>query len=208
MIKTVVKAMLAGISISFGSIVYLSLENHVVGAVLFLVGLFTIYVFDYYLFTGKVCYIVNKPLSYLWFCLQIFAGNILGAMSMGYMVRGTKLAKLIDVVTVVVDKKLSDTLYSSFMMGILCGFLIGIAILGYATIKDEIGRYIALFLPIIVFILSGYEHCIANAFYFSFANAWSGTTVIYLVVVALGNTIGGMFIPFFARIIDGKKLGV
>jgi len=52
---------------------------------------------------------------------------------------------------------------------------------------------------VMVFILSGYEHCIANMFYFTIAKAWSLNTVGYLAVMTLGNAVGGMFIPFVRK---------
>ena len=58
---------------------------------------------------------------------------------------------------------------------------------------------LAIFLPVVVFILSGYEHCIANMFYFTVAKVWSLNTVVYLLVMTLGNAVGGMFIPFVRK---------
>ena len=43
-----------------------------------------------------------------------------------------------------------------------------------------------------VFILSGFEHCVANMFYFSVANAWSLTAVGYLLVMTVGNLVGAV----------------
>ena len=41
-----------------------------------------------------------------------------------------------------------------------------IAVNSYKTSKDVFGRYIPIFMCVIVFILCGFEHCIANMFYF------------------------------------------
>ncbi|MBE6996248.1 MAG: formate/nitrite transporter family protein, partial [Ruminococcaceae bacterium] len=46
-----------------------------------------------------------------------------------------------------------------------------------------------------VFILCGFEHCVANMFYFSVANVWSAKTVLYLLVMSVGNAVGGVLIP-------------
>ncbi|MGL6221297.1 MAG: formate/nitrite transporter family protein, partial [Lacrimispora sphenoides] len=62
--KTFVNAIIAGIAISIGGVIYLTLENHIAGSFLFSIGLFTIYTFGFNLFTGKVCYIVNEKPSY------------------------------------------------------------------------------------------------------------------------------------------------
>ena len=51
-----------------------------------------------------------------------------------------------------------------------------------------------------VFILAGFEHSIANMFYFATAASFSLDTVIYILVVVLGNTIGGMLLPLLAMV--------
>ena len=66
---------------------------------------------------------------------------------------------------------------------------------GYLRNPHELGKYIALFLCIMVFILCGFEHCVANMFYFSMAGAWSGKAVLYLIVMTVGNGVGGVIFP-------------
>ena len=51
-----------------------------------------------------------------------------------------------------------------------------------------------------VFILAGFEHSIANMFYFAAAESFSLDTVVYILVVVLGNTIGGMLLPLLAMV--------
>ena len=46
-----------------------------------------------------------------------------------------------------------------------------------------------------VFILCGYEHCVADMFYFTVGGAWSGRAVAALLVITLGNAVGGVFFP-------------
>lgn len=206
--KILLKSAFGGAAIGVGGTVYLSVENHVAGSFLFALGLFTIYTFKLSLYTGKVCYISNKKPSYLGEVALVFLGNILGAVSYGYLLRGTRLHKLVEPVQVLVAKKLSDDVYSTFIMAILCGIMMCIAVIGFQTITDSVGKHLALVLPIMVFILSGFEHSIADLFYYSLADAWSAHAVKYLLLIALGNMIGGMLLPLLARITDGEKLGV
>lgn len=56
-------------------------------------------------------------------------------------------------------------------------------------------RIASVFLCVAVFILSGFEHCIANMFYFSVAGMWTGHTLVWVLVMTLGNSIGGWLIP-------------
>lgn len=205
--KTFVKAVMAGIAISIGGIVYLTLESHIIGAFLFTIGLFTIFTFELELFTGKVCYIPNKELGYLKDVLSALAGNTVGTVSMGYLLRHTKVSKVVGPTVELVDGKLSDTIFSTFVMAVLCGIMMCVAVIGYRTIKEGVIRYMALVVPIMVFILSGFEHSIADMFFYSIADAWGMKAVEYIIVIAVGNLIGGAFIPLASRYLDGKKLG-
>lgn len=205
--KDFIKAIMAGISISLGGIIYFSLDNLIMGSLLFSIGIFTIYTFGFNLYTGKVCDIPYEKPSYLLHVVLVFLGNAVGAVGMGYLLRYTKQAKLIEKASATVEGKLSDTLFSTLIMGIMCGIIMCIVVKGFKSIKDSVGKYFALTIPIMVFILSGYEHSVANLFYFSFANAWTAKSVLYLLVAAFGNMLGGMFIPLVMYKLDGVKIG-
>lgn len=205
--KTFIKSIMAGIAISLGAIIYLTLDNHIIGSFLFTIGIFTIYTFGLDLFTGKVCYIPNKDLSFMKTLLIVILGNAVGAVGMGYLLRETKLVSLVKHTTKIVDVKLADGLFSTFVMALLCGVMICIAVIGYQTIQDSLGKYLALFLPIMVFILSGFEHSIADMFYFSMANAWDMNAFLHIIVIIFGNLVGGAALPFAIKLLDGDALG-
>ena len=71
---------------------------------------------------------------------------------------------------------------------------------GFKTNQHEIGKYIGVFMCVIVFILCGFEHCVANMFYFSIAGVWNGHTILYLLIMTLGNACGGVLIPLARRL--------
>ena len=56
-----------------------------------------------------------------------------------------------------------------------------------------------------VFILCGFEHCVANMFYFTVGRAWSGKAVLYLLIMTAGNAAGGVSLPLLRRAV--KRLG-
>ena len=203
--KTFIRAVMAGVAISVGGMIYLRAENHVVGAFLFSLGLFTIYTFGLDLYTGKVCMILNKPLKFLGTVLIVYLGNAVGTVGTGYILRATKQSKYLEHASEVVAGKLADNLFSTFIMAIMCGLLMCIAVLGFLNIKDGVGKYLALILPIMVFILSGYEHSIADMFYFSFANVWGGKALLYINVIALGNLVGGCILPLVTKVTSGEE---
>ena len=54
-----------------------------------------------------------------------------------------------------------------------------------------------MFLCVPVFILSGFEHCLADAFYFFLTeNLMFSKVVIFILITVLGNTIGGLVFLF------------
>ena len=56
------------------------------------------------------------------------------------------------------------------------------------------------FLCVMVFILSGFEHCIANMYYFSVAGVWSKDTFLLILLMTLGNSIGGNFFAALVKL--------
>lgn len=205
-IKTLVYGILAGFCISLGGAIFLSLDNKIVGALLFTVGLFTIVTQGFNLFTGKVCYVFEKDGSYALDLLFIWIGNLIGCVIFGCLLLCTRVgAGLSEKAAGIVATKLSDGLLSIFLLAVFCNILIFIAVDGFNNGKHELGKYLALFFGIMVFILCGFEHCVANMFYFTVAKAWSGKAILYLIVMTLGNSVGGVIFPLIRMAFNRKK---
>ena len=86
-----------------------------------------------------------------------------------------------------------------FIKGILCNVLVCGAVLLSYTSKDTIGKLVGAWLPIMLFVLIGYDHSIANMFYLTAAklvdSSFEVSLIFYnLFYVTLGNIIGGMAI--------------
>jgi len=188
-------SVLGGACIGIGGTVFLSCENKVTGALLFCLGLFTICTFGFNLFTGKVGYVFEQPLPYTGFVLSVWLGNLVGTGLVGYAVRATRIAGIAEKAEALCQAKLNDDLLSIFILSILCNILMFIAVDGFKNNPHELGKYLGIFLGVSVFILCGFEHCVANMFYFSVANVWSAKTVLYLLVMSVGNAVGGVLIP-------------
>lgn len=191
------KAILAGLMISIGATAYLCIENHYVGAALFTIGLYTIYTLDFYLFTGKVGFaLVDKNIANL---LVIWLGNLTGVVLTAFLVLSTRIVSTSDLVyhaQVYANIKLNDNLLSMFILGCFCGLMMFIGAKSFKSTQNthnSIGGYIGLYLCVMVFLLLGFEHSIANMYYFTMANAWSFEAVIALLVVTFGNAVGGLF---------------
>lgn len=194
-INILVRAFLTGIAIGIGGTVFLSCESKVVGAALFGTGLFVILTFGFYLYTGKVGYIVENKLNYAGEVALIWVGNFIGTFTMAKLILLTRIAGISAKASSMCQVKMNDSLGSIFILAVFCGILMFIAADGYKKIEHSVGKFLAIFLPVIVFILSGFEHCIANMFYFSIASAWNTSSLGYLMIMTLGNAAGGMLIP-------------
>ena len=193
------RALLTGFAIGIGGVVFLSCESRYVGSFLFGTGLFVILSFGFMLFTGKVGYAVENKPSYILDLLVIWLGNLAGTVLMGSMVLCTRISGIGEKAYTICQAKFNDDLLSIFILAIFCGMLMFIAAEGFKTIENPVGKMLAVFLPVMAFILSGYEHCIANMFYYTVAQVWSANAFVYLLVMTLGNAVGGMFIPLVRK---------
>ena len=195
-----VSAVLAGMMIGMGGTVYLSQTNSVVGSFLFAVGLFTVVVFQLHLFTGKIGPLPFQNLTYLTELLITWIGNLVGTFLTATMVRNSRIYEgMAERVEQIAAVKLNDDFLSIFLLAIFCGMLMFIAVDCFKTQKGSTLQFIGVFVPVMVFILSGFEHVIANMFYFSLSASWSGHCFASVLVMTLGNSIGGMLIPLYLK---------
>lgn len=137
---------------------------------------------------GELCEAVQQSVS-----RYKADGIVLNADTRIYTMISEKAKTLADI-------KLNDTLISILILSFFCGILMYLAVNTYKEVKD-IGKYLAVFLGVIVFILCGFEHCIANMYYFSVSSTWSLNTLLYLLVMILGNSLGGILIPLCNKVI-------
>ena len=207
--KVLIRGILAGFAISFGGWLALrtnaALGNNILGSFIFSLGLILICNFDYYLFTGKVCYLVvdetdtfkNKLINLV---IGII-GNFIGCIVVGLVIRfifhkpdtpNLLFASLNNTV----ETKLNYPWYTMIILGIFCGFFIYFAVEGFKKIENPIGKYVVLILCIGAFIICGFEHCVANMFYYALNGTFTLKMVLATIYCIIGNSIGGLFFPF------------
>ncbi len=202
--RILIKAFLAGIMISIGGTIYLSLENKMVGAFLFSIGLFMICVNSYNLYTGKIGYLIERKKGFIIELLITLIGNFIGTVSCGLVLSKTRIYSSIKEVAVkICTVKLNDNLLSIFILSIFCGMLMYLAVDLYKR-KNDFGRYLGIFLGVTVFILAGFEHCVANMYYFTVADMWEAKTLLYVLIMILGNTLGSLIISKGHQLISDK----
>ena len=198
--KTFFNAVLAGMFIGIAGTVYLMCPFGVLGAFLFGFGLLTIVCNNFKLFTGAVGYLAvqgKKAPEYLLSLLLIWGGNLVGCFAVGEAVRNSRInAAFVEKVNAICLGKINDSWGSLLILAFFCGILMYLAV---DTFKREklapVIRMMTVFLCVMVFIISGFEHCIANMYYFSAAGIWNTDNLLVILIMTLGNSLGGMLLP-------------
>lgn len=196
-LKKIIDGVLAGMLISLGGAVFLACYNpdiaymRYVGAFFFSLALLCICMRNYSLYTGKIGLIFEKhtkeDISVL---LLSLLGNAIGTIAFGYLIAWV-FPNIKETALTLCAGKLDQGYGFGLLRGILCGILVYLAVDIYRNNKSTLG--ILLCIP--AFILSGYEHSIADIFYFAASGIASFKAFGYLVMILLGNSIGGMLIP-------------
>ncbi|MBR3685056.1 MAG: formate/nitrite transporter family protein [Clostridia bacterium] len=200
-LKDIIYGFLAGAMISIGCAVYLACQNKYVGAVMFSVALLTICYKGYNLYTGRIGFMVNSHSKDDFHGLLLgLLGNTLAMMAFGALI-GLALPNLKETAINVVGAKLTQSFISALIRAIFCGILMYIAVSLYREKKTIVG--IVFCIP--VFILSGFEHSIADMGYFAVAGEWSLKGFGYIWTIILGNSIGAMLFPALKLIVKEKK---
>lgn len=194
------KAILAGIMIGIAGTIYLTLDNKMVGAMLFGFGLLVVVSNKLNLFTGKVGYVIDHKPKYLLDILFMILGNLIGTALIALMLYVGDQKELITQAANSVDYKLAKTWFESLALSIGCGMLMYIGVDGYYKNKNDFGKVVVVIFAVMIFILAKFEHSVANMFYYTLAGKWSLKAVIYLLVMLVGNGIGAVIINLLEKI--------
>lgn len=190
----------AGIFISIGGTVFLSSESSTIGAVLFSVALLSICYLQLFLFTGKVGYLVNShTASDVKEVLLTLVGNFIGTLTGGLMISTAKPA-LISAAQARCEARLAMGVPAILITAFFCGILMYTAVAIYKEKNSPLG----IFFCVPVFILCGFEHSIADMFYFFAARMFTADVFVFLLLVVIGNAAGGMLIPAI-RVLTEEK---
>ena len=210
--KTFVLAIFAGVFISIAAILSVvvskSFDNYsvakILSAVTFPVGLILVILMKTELFTGNSLLVIPllkkditvKQLLKNW--LIVYLGNLFGALLITLLVVNTPLKDVImDSFVKIANNKVSYTLLSSIILGILCNFLVCLAVFLSSNAKNITEKILVIILPIFTFIALSFEHSVANMSYLSFGYLFDSSVTIgkillnNLLPVTLGNIIGG-----------------
>jgi formate/nitrite transporter len=138
----------------------------------------------------------------------VYLANFVGSVALalfvansGLMAAGTPAAELaIGIAT----KKIAIAFGPAIIRGILCNVLVVLAVWMATGARDVIGKIFACWFPIMLFVLSGFEHSVANMYlvplgmFLGAPVTWGEFILNNLLPVTIGNLIGGaLIVPLF-----------
>lgn len=210
-------SIMAGIYIALGAQGFLvTLDNIFIRAAVFPVGLMLIVLVGGELFTGNCLMTIAllqkkiKTKIYVNTMLQVLIGNLIGGLAMVGLLYLSGIYNnpiMYERIVKIANDKLSLTFVQVIFKGILCNILVSLAVWFATTSNDTSGKILGCWFPVMLFVLCGYEHVVANMFYLPMAAIFdSSITMINIIVknlipAAIGNYIGGgILIPFIYNV--------
>lgn len=188
--RLITKSILAGVLIALAGIVYLNCSDKVVGSFLFSFGLCLVIILEANLYTGKVGYIKSvDDLSEVLFMLIL---NVVSAYLVGLL---SGMGPMHDSAAAIVTTKLETEWWITLLKSIGCGICMYGSVEGYKKTKS----FIPVILGVMCFILVGFNHVVADAFYIGAARFGSVECIQYTLLVAMGNAIGSILIRLLQR---------
>lgn len=190
-LNLLLKAIGAGMLIAIGCIAKLVIENPVVGAFIFSLGLFFICCLNLNLYTGKIAYINNN--NYQDYPI-IWIGNLIGAGAVMLPYRYVN-HEIIHIAHLMFEAKVNRPLLSNVFLGIMCGILMYLAVDNYRNNKNDFARILGIIFGVMGFILCGFEHSIADVGYAFLAveDYWEILVYFLLVcIITVSNSIGSV----------------
>lgn len=178
------RAILAGICISIGCVVNLRVGG-VAGAVLFAFGLTTVVYYGLKLYTGTAGFIRRQGDWAM--LLVVLLGNIVGCWLSALMIQYAQ-PDCVEPASAILASRLAKGPWAYFLLAIGCGFIMTTAV-EFA----RKGKMLPLLFGVPVFILCGFTHSIADAFYFLLSPSPQLLQPMVLAIYisgVLGNFVG------------------
>lgn len=214
------QGILSGLYIAIGAIGYFNLVAYTsdpglgkfLGSLIFPTGIIAVLLLGTELYTSNCMAILSvykkevKLGIFMKMLFTVLGANLIGTIIMGILTIGAGIFSetALDVVSASVIAKTTMPIGQMFISSILCNIIVCSGVMMAYSAKAAIGKIMAVWFPISVFVLSGTEHIVANMYYFTvgFLNGTNITMsgfVTSVVVVTIGNFIGG------AMVVAGSK---
>lgn len=199
---------LAGLAIAFGGALFelcvasIPDGGRIVGSLAFSVGLLLVCACGLNLYTGKIGYLFDNDKLYILDLVIMLFGNLVGAVLLGYSLRFTSFYNLVNnVASSISSSKLIDLgnggekWYACLINSIFCGVLVYIGVNLYKTSEYQIVKILGLIASVFIFVALGFEHCVADMFYFALSNSCGmefGRAVLSIFIYIVGNSLGSL----------------
>ena len=143
----------------------------------------------------------GHPLGALW--VTNFAASLLMAYAL-YVAGGVDHSTLDEVAEKVMHAKTTRTVPAYFVHGVFCNLLVVIPYGMALFARDVKGKVLCILIPVTLFVLCGFEHCVANMFLIPFGllveavppRQWMNPLWGNLMPVTAGKVLGGVIVLF------------
>ncbi len=177
-------------------------------AAAFPVGLMLVVICGAELFTGNNLMIMGclngnystKDLLRNW--VTVYIANFVGSVILAILVANSGLmtGAAAEKAIGIANAKVAIPFMEAVIRGLLCNVVVVLAVWMATAGKDIISKIFACWFPIMLFVLCGFEHSVANMYFAPlgmFLGApinWGQIWINNLIPVTIGNIIGGAFI--------------
>ena len=182
------KSVIAGIFIALGCMAYLKGGGYL-GAFLFSFGLLSVVLYSAPLYTGRAGFCSTaEDLKYL---PLVLLGNVVGTTILAGCAHGC-FPDMVESAHKIIQDRVASSLYAGFFASVLCGFVMTTIVQFVRKQTDgcEPRNFLILILGIPLFILSGYWHSIADAFYYVVSGRFDISMLWLYPVTVVGNYLG------------------
>ena len=188
-ISTLKSSILAGIGIGIAGYGYLSSKD-IVGTVLFTFGLLAVVHYGFKLYTGTVGFFGSSRGLQFKEIPVVLLGNIIGTLLVALLTYAAS-KDMQSVAQGILQSRLDNGIIRSGLLSIGCGFIMTTAV-NFAKFRNQ---WLPLLFGVPIFIVCGFPHCIADAFYylatpFPYLTDHLAEVLGLYVSIVIGNGIG------------------
>ncbi len=184
---------LAGMMISLGCILYLNIGGPL-GAFCFAIGLMSVVLYQFRLFTGKAGLLATKEITPL-DLTKVWIGNLIGVFVMVLICSFLPNHDvLLERCQMIMASREAVGFLGSFILAIPCGILMYMAV----SAPNNPMRLFYICMCVVAFILGGFYHCIADMFY-TLEGAQNWHQYINVFPVTAGNLVGCNIVPLIKK---------
>lgn len=184
------RSFFAGVLIGIGALINTRCTNQFIGAFLFSFGLLVILNMEGLLYTGRIGYFnLKDDIRYqIGQYIEILLCNMIGVLSIAMLSINTNSQVFLT--------KLSHNILYTFTSSILCGIMMYLAVELWRNKKCNLYVIMA----IMIFVLGGFDHCIANMYYWGInpVQACQPRAILFFIVNITGNTIGSLLMRYIS----------